>query len=165
MKAVEDQWVPLAADLQAALEAMPRHGERVFHFVGQNRPIASKAVCDRLQNAAKRAGVRLEEVWLAQSGGHLDAFYNEASVNVKSADNTVTALDIASVCELAKEKDLPAGRSRIHEIRRPFRLKTWLCRCLPRLGHQLRHCGPIQPFRPSPERLSRCQTMCHCRLC
>ena len=85
-----------------------------------------KAACEAthqaLEMAEKRAGARIEEVWLAQSGGHLDAFYNEASVNVKSADNTVTALDIASVCELAKEKELPAGRSRIHEIRRPFRL-------------------------------------------
>lgn len=85
-----------------------------------------KAACEAthqaLEIAEKRAGTRIEEVWLAQSGGHLDGFYNEASVNVKSADNTVTALDIASVCALAKEKELPAGRSRIHEIRRPFRL-------------------------------------------
>jgi len=85
-----------------------------------------KAACEAthhaLEMAEQRAGVRLEEVWLAQSGGHLDAFYNEASVNVKSADNTVTDLDIASVCALAKEKELPAGRSRIHDIRRPFRL-------------------------------------------
>jgi cell division protein FtsA len=85
-----------------------------------------KAACEAthhaLEMAEKRAGVRLEEVWLAQTGGHLDGFYNEASVNVKSADNTVTTLDIATVCDLAKEKELPAGRTRIHEIRRPFRL-------------------------------------------
>jgi cell division protein FtsA len=85
-----------------------------------------KAACEAthhaLEMAEKRAGTRLEEVWLAQSGGHLEGFYNEASVNVKSADNTVTALDIATVCGLAKEKELPAGRTRIHEIRRPFRL-------------------------------------------
>ena len=85
-----------------------------------------KAACEAthhaLEMAEKRAGIRIEEVWLAQTGGHLDAFLNEASVNVKSADNTVTALDIASVCELAKEKELPAGRSRIQELRRPCRL-------------------------------------------
>jgi len=85
-----------------------------------------KAACEAthhaLEMAEKRAGARIEEVWLAQTGGHLDGFYNEASVNVKSADNTVTGLDIATVCELAREKELPAGRSRIHEIRRPFRL-------------------------------------------
>ncbi len=85
-----------------------------------------KAACEAahqaLEMAEKRAGARLEEVWLAQTGGHLDAFYNEASANVKSADNTVTAMDISTVCALAKEKELPAGRTRIHEIRRPFRL-------------------------------------------
>ncbi|WP_438482176.1 cell division protein FtsA [Oleiharenicola lentus] len=85
-----------------------------------------KAACEAthhaLEMAEKRAGIKIEEVWIAQTGGHLDGFYNEGSVNVKSADNTVTALDIASVCDLAKQKELPAGRSRIHEIRRPFRL-------------------------------------------
>jgi cell division protein FtsA len=87
-----------------------------------------KAACEAthqaLEMAEKRAGARIDEVWLAQTGGHLDGFYNEASVNVKSADNTVTALDIESVCGLAKEKELPPGRSRIHEIRRPFRLDS-----------------------------------------
>lgn len=85
-----------------------------------------KAACESahhaLEMAEHRAGARLEEVWLAQTGGHLDGFYNEAAVNVKSADNTVTAMDISTVCDLAKEKELPPGRSRIHEIRRPFRL-------------------------------------------
>ncbi len=85
-----------------------------------------KAACEAthhaLEMAEKRAGIKIEDIWLAQTGGHLDGFYNEGSVNVKSADNTVTALDIASVCDLAKEKELAAGRSRIHEIRRPFRL-------------------------------------------
>jgi cell division protein FtsA len=83
---------------------------------------ASEAAHHALEMAEKKAGARIEEVWLAQTGGHLDGFYNEASVTVKSADNTVTQLDIATVCDLAKEKELPAGRSRIHEIRRPFRL-------------------------------------------
>jgi cell division protein FtsA len=83
---------------------------------------ASEAAHHALEMAEKKAGARIEEVWLAQTGPHLDGFYNEASVNVKSADNTVTQLDIATVCDLAKEKELPAGRSRIHEIRRPFRL-------------------------------------------
>lgn len=83
---------------------------------------ASEAAHHALEMAEKKAGARLEEVWLAQTGSHLDGFYNEASVNVKSADNTVTQLDIATVCDLAKEKELPAGRTRIHEIRRPFRL-------------------------------------------
>jgi cell division protein FtsA len=85
-----------------------------------------KAACEAthhaLETAEKKAGARLDEVWLAQTGGHLDGFYNEASVNVKSADNTVNQLDIETVCSLAQQKELPQGRSRIHAIRRPFRL-------------------------------------------
>ncbi len=81
---------------------------------------ASEAAHYALEIAEKKAGARLDEVWLAQTGGHLDGFYNEASVNVKSADNTVTQLDIETVCSLAQQKELPAGRSRIHAIRRPF---------------------------------------------
>lgn len=83
---------------------------------------ASECVHAALESAERRAGARIEEVWLAQTGAHLDGFPNEAAVNVKSADNTVTQLDIATVCDLAKEKELPAGRTRIHEVRRPFRL-------------------------------------------
>ncbi|MCM2274972.1 MAG: cell division protein FtsA [Candidatus Didemnitutus sp.] len=83
---------------------------------------ASEATHQALEMAEKKAGARIEEIWLAQTGPHLDGFYNEAAVNVKSADNTVTQLDIAQVCHLAKEKELPPGRTRIHEIRRPFRL-------------------------------------------
>lgn len=85
-----------------------------------------KAACEAthhaLETAEKKAGARIDEVWLAQTGGHLDGFYNEASVNVQSADNNVTLLDIERVCSLAQQKELPAGRSKIHAIRRPFRL-------------------------------------------
>ncbi|HVU17663.1 MAG TPA: cell division protein FtsA [Candidatus Didemnitutus sp.] len=85
-----------------------------------------KAACEAthhaLEMAEKKAGARIDTVWLAQTGPHLDGFYNEASVNVQSADNTVTQLDIETVCNLAQQKDLPTGRSRIHSIRRPFRL-------------------------------------------
>ena len=85
---------------------------------------ASEATHHALETAEKKAGVRLDEVWLAQTGGHLDGFYNEAAVNVQSADNTVTESDISTVCALAQQKELPAGRSRIHAIRRPFRLDS-----------------------------------------
>ncbi|HEY4300449.1 MAG TPA: cell division protein FtsA [Candidatus Didemnitutus sp.] len=85
-----------------------------------------KAACEAthhaLEMAEKKAGARIDAVWLAQTGPHLDGFHNEASVNVQSADNTVTQLDIETVCGLAQQKDLATGRSRIHSIRRPFRL-------------------------------------------
>jgi cell division protein FtsA len=96
------------------------------HGVMKGEVVDYKAACEAthhaLEMAEKKAGARMDAVWLAQTGGHLDGFYNEASVNVQSADNTVTQLDIETVCSLAQQKDLPTGRSRIHAIRRPFRL-------------------------------------------
>ena len=41
---------------------------------------------------------------------------------MNAADNCVGALDIDTVCRLAKAKELPEGRAVVHHIRRPFRL-------------------------------------------
>ena len=60
-------------------------------------------------------------IW-RRPGAHLEGFYNEAAVNVNAADNCVSALDIDTVCRLAKAKELPEGRAVVHHIRRPFRL-------------------------------------------
>lgn len=72
--------------------------------------------------AEQQAGTSIEGIYLAQSGGHIDGFYNEASVSVSSADNMVSRADIETVSQLAKAKALPSNRSVIHHIRRPFRL-------------------------------------------
>ena len=55
-------------------------------------------------------------------GGHLEGFYNEATVNVKAADNMIDRDDIRTVCDLAKSKEMPAARTVVHHIRRPFRV-------------------------------------------
>lgn len=83
---------------------------------------ASDSTHAALEAAEKRAGVRVDGVFLAQSGGHLDGFYHEAAVNVTSADNTVSQRDIDTVCHLARAKQLPADRTVIHYLRRPFKL-------------------------------------------
>ncbi|MEI6051930.1 MAG: cell division protein FtsA [Opitutaceae bacterium] len=83
---------------------------------------ASECTHSALELAERDAGERIELVFLAQTGGHLEGFYNEASVNVKSADNMIDRDDIRTVCDLAKSKDLPAGRMVVHHIRRPFRV-------------------------------------------
>lgn len=83
---------------------------------------ASDAAHAALLTAENTAGVRIDEVYLAQTGGHLDGFYNEAAVNVSAADNMVSDLDIDTVCRLAKAKNLPEGRMVVHHIRRPYRL-------------------------------------------
>jgi cell division protein FtsA len=83
---------------------------------------ASDCTHAALQQAERDAGESIDRVFLAQTGAHLEGFYNEASVNVASADNLVSAADIRTVCHLAKAKELPAGRSVVHHIRRPFRV-------------------------------------------
>ncbi|MBL4575404.1 MAG: cell division protein FtsA, partial [Opitutaceae bacterium] len=72
--------------------------------------------------AEEQAGVRIEGVYLAQTGAHLSGFYNEASVTVSSADNRVDFDDIERVKSLAKGKQVSADRTVIHHIRQPFRL-------------------------------------------
>jgi cell division protein FtsA len=83
---------------------------------------ASDATQSALLSAESSAGTRIDEVYLAQTGGHLEGFYNEATVSVSAADNMVSAIDIDTVCRLAKAKSLPDGRMVVHHIRRPFRL-------------------------------------------
>jgi len=83
---------------------------------------ASEATHSALLAAEQSAGTRVDEVYLAQTGGHLEGFENEASVNVAAADNTVSAMDTDTVCRLAMAKELPAGRIVVHHIRRPYRL-------------------------------------------
>lgn len=72
--------------------------------------------------AEQQAGVRIEGVYLAQSGGHISGFYNEGALNVTSVDSAVSRNDIATVCQIAKGKMLPSNRTVIHHIRQPFRL-------------------------------------------
>jgi integrase len=60
-KAVEDQWVPLDPVLQEILEALPRHGRKVFRFEAKRDrhvlPVAT--VSHQIATLAKRAGVKL----------------------------------------------------------------------------------------------------------
>ena len=83
---------------------------------------ASECTHSALEQAERDAGERIDVVFLAQTGGHLEGFYNEASVNVKASDNMIDAGDIRTVCDLAKSKELPSGRMVVHNIRRPFRV-------------------------------------------
>jgi cell division protein FtsA len=83
---------------------------------------ATECTQSALESAERDANERIDHVYLAQSGGHLEGFYNEAALNVKAADNMIENDDIRTVCELAKAKDLPLGRNVVHHIRRPFRV-------------------------------------------
>jgi cell division protein FtsA len=83
---------------------------------------ATECTHTAIELAERDAGERIECVFLAQTGGHLEGFYNEGAVNVKAADNMIDAADIRTVCELAKAKELPPGRMVVHHIRRPFQV-------------------------------------------
>jgi cell division protein FtsA len=92
---------------------------------------ATECTHSALEIAERDANERVDHVYLAQSGQHLEGFYNEASVNVKAADNMIEMDDIRTVCDLAKAKDLPLGRMVVHNIRRPFRVDGRLVPTLP----------------------------------
>jgi cell division protein FtsA len=101
-------------------------GECSSHGVIKGTVVDYKAASDSthsaLEQAERDAGERIDLVFLAQTSGHLEGFYNEASVNVKASDNMIEPSDVRTVCDLAKSKALPTGRMVVHHIRRPFRL-------------------------------------------
>lgn len=102
------------------MSVMPARGIRRGEVIDYKA--ASEVTHSALEAAERQAGVRIEEVWLAQSGGYLESFYSEATVNVKSVRNIVGRHDITRVCKLAVEKELPPGHCTIHHIRGRFKL-------------------------------------------
>jgi cell division protein FtsA len=83
---------------------------------------AGEATHRAIDAAEKTAGARLTQVFLAQSGSHIDGFYHEAAVNVGGLEGRVSQLDIDTVHGLAKAKALPPGRCIVHFLRRPYYL-------------------------------------------
>jgi integrase len=60
VKSVEDQWVPLDPALREAMEALPRHGPRVFRFLAPDgHSLTANGVSERVIRLARRAGVKL----------------------------------------------------------------------------------------------------------
>ncbi|MGE9296411.1 MAG: cell division protein FtsA [Puniceicoccales bacterium] len=73
-----------------------------------------------IMGAEKSAGAQIESVFLAQTGSHLEGFFNSGAVTVTASDNRVSANDILRATEEAKGKKLPADRIYIHHIRNHF---------------------------------------------
>ena len=69
---------------------------------------ATECTHNALEVAERDANERIDHVFLSQTGGHLDGFYNEASLNVKAADNMIESDDIRTVCDLAKAQGAAA---------------------------------------------------------
>jgi integrase len=117
VKAVEDQWVPLDPDLRAALEALPRHGPRVFRFVSRvtGEELTSSGVSLMITKLAKAAGVRLSMKALRKGFGCRYAGKVPAQVLQKlmrHASIRTTTDYYSNVDEAAEEAVLGARRNR-----------------------------------------------------
>lgn len=85
-------------------------------------PAATEAVHQALIEAEKNADSKIQQVFLAQSGSHIDGFYHEASITVGGLDRHVSPRDLASVSHLARQKDLPPERCVIHFLQHGYHL-------------------------------------------
>jgi cell division protein FtsA len=72
--------------------------------------------------AEKNAKTKIEKVFLAQTGGHIQGFSNRSSVTVSSPDGLVSKSDILRVIENATRKELSADRLYIKHIQNGFYL-------------------------------------------
>ncbi|HQU09115.1 MAG TPA: cell division protein FtsA, partial [Opitutales bacterium] len=83
---------------------------------------ASLSAHEALAAAEKSAGVSLDEVFLGISGGHLQGFYNEATVTVSASNSVVAAADVERACRDAKAKQLPQERIYLHHVHNGYEL-------------------------------------------
>lgn len=102
----------------------------VAHSTGSSRGVkkgriidleaAGNAVHAAIWAAEKNAGARIDEVYLAQTGRHLQATFNIGAAHVESPDNVVREDDLERAREDAKRRKLPEGRTYLHHIRNPY---------------------------------------------
>lgn len=83
---------------------------------------ASDCVHAAILAAEQQAGVKIDGVYLAQTGGHIEGFPSEASVNVTSEDGRVQSSDVEHASNLAQGREMPENRTIIHHLRRPYKL-------------------------------------------
>jgi cell division protein FtsA len=81
---------------------------------------ASDCVHAAIMSAEKNAQTRIDEVYLAQTGSHLQGNFNLGTTNVGSSDGIVRATDIEQAKEDARRRKLPDSRTYIHHIQNPF---------------------------------------------
>ncbi len=83
-----------------------------------------KDVSDCVQNAIitaeQSAGVSLSEVFLAQTGAHLQGRFLKGGANVSAADRVIRHGDIERAQKDAKSFSLEGGRVYVNHIRNPF---------------------------------------------
>lgn len=102
----------------------------IGHSVGSSKGVkkgeiqdlnaASDCVHAAIMKAEKNANSRIDEVYLAQTGSHLQGNFSVGTTNVSSPDNIVRQVDIDQAKEDAKRRKLPQDRTYIHHIQNPF---------------------------------------------
>jgi len=105
--------------LRAALEALPRHGRKVFRFISQRtkRPLDVYSMSDRVIRLAKKAGVRLTMHTLRKGFGCRYAGKVPAQVLQKLMRhrNIRTTMDFyANVDDAVMEAVLGAEHNNLH---------------------------------------------------
>lgn len=85
-------------------------------------PALTEAVHQAIVMAEKGAGAQIQQVFVAQSGSHIDGCYHEATINVGGLGGIVSKGDIASLNNLARQKELPAERCVIHFLQHAYYL-------------------------------------------
>lgn len=78
---------------------------------------ASDCTHAAIDAAEKNAGEKIEGIYLAITGSHLQGFGNRGLVTVASSDNIVEASDVRRAAESAKSKALQPGRVYIHHVK------------------------------------------------
>jgi integrase len=116
VKAVEDQWTPLDPVLREALEALPRHGRKVFHFTHRytGNPVLEGAIGERIVRLARKAGVLLTMKSLRRGYGCRNASRVPAQVLQKlmrHSNITVTMAYYANVDQAAMDAVLGPSRN------------------------------------------------------
>lgn len=92
----------------------------VIKGVITDSPAASEAVHRALTAAEKNADAKIQQVFIAQSGGHIDGFHHDACINVGGLGGSVSKGDIVTLLSLVRQKELPAERCVIHYLQQDF---------------------------------------------
>ncbi len=83
---------------------------------------ASDCVHAAIMAAEENTGTRIDEVYLAQTGSHLQGDFNIGTTTVSSSDSVIHEADIEEAKKDAKRRRLEDSRTYIHHIQNPFRV-------------------------------------------
>ncbi len=84
--------------------------------------VASDCVHAAIMGAEKTAQTRIDEIYLSQTGSHLQGSFNVGTANVEASDGIVRMADVEQAKQDARRRGLPKSRTYIHHIQNPFSL-------------------------------------------